>query len=980
MMLCRVGEATNPGPPVSIGTFNSCGVIGKCDLLADLPDGVYGISETHVSSRGMPKLQHELHCHVPGARIIHGPPLVSTSLGSYGGRATGVAAFSRRPVRAMTSEWDSSLWSTGRIQAVAAYLAPLWIKMGICYGYATDPYRVETMAATDALLEQLTQRIVFDSEGPRAIVGDFNHSKGQLAQFKVWQQNGFVELQTWAHQQWGQAIQPTYRQATTVDFVWVSRELLPFLTKVVVDSSLFPDHALVRGEFEGFSSIQPVPVWRKPLPIDWQAIATELPSVTQPIEIHNDDPEGSFRQIMESLEQRAHEALQVKGSGLLPQQRGRATTIEPKLKVHAITPLRRSRKHDVQVLFMGENYNHMLWTRQLRRLQSMCRLVNSVKDDCHVRCHKRELWKSIRAAKGFDHGFPRFWVKRPIRLRGAPDELPREPPTAAEIGKIFHTFQCMYKQLEETLNKARWKSAVQRRQEDANVVFSDVAKQKALPVQTIMSKHVIPILDISSDKTMIHVAPNAVDATQPVWSDNGLLNVESNCNGTLTVKPDHDLAIDNMLYQDRLTGDHTEICQQFIRMWGPMWNRHADATPDRWDQVISQVVGPMPQAAEQMHMPPITTDDWMQAVRQKKQRGAMGPDGINKADMMHLSQVEIQAFIDLFHRVEHQEMPWPTTMLVGLISALEKRSCALHPQDYRPITVLSYAYRIWSTIRSKQLLRWLDSQCPATLIGNRPRHAAADIWWGIALEVEDSVYNSRECGGLITDVCKAFNVLPRGVIQAIALRCGIPKSFILCWHSAAEHLQRRFMISGGCSSPVYSCTGYAEGDPLSVVAMQLMNLGLHQFFQRSALGSELYSYVDNWEILTSNPDRIAEAFDKVAWFAEQVDLVLDRSKTHAWALGTAKRTMLRKQEFNVQLQATDLGGQMVYCRKHIVQTIKSRIAQNQSLWHWLRKSLAPEKQKLKILLTVAWARCLHGIANLCIGQDHFNKMRGFGLE
>eukprot|EP00438_Fugacium_kawagutii_P028667 Skav214045 [mRNA] locus=scaffold2017:257190:261209:+ [translate_table: standard] len=683
---------------------------------------------------------------------------------------------------------------------------------------------------------------------------------------------------------------------------------------------------------------------------------------------------------MESLESRAHTALQKVGSGLLPQQRGRASTTEPKLKYHPVTPLRRSRPQDAQVTFMGENYNHTVWTRQLRRLQSFARIASSSKDGHDVIAHREQLWQAIKQASGFPGGFAAFWQKRPMQTMGAPDTLPCTAPESAEAWAIFNNFHAMFQVLEKTLNRARWKTACSRREQDPNAVFLDVARQRALPVQTVMSNQVAQIVDISADRKCIEYTPHVFDLHTPVTSDQGLLRIASHQAGKITLAAEHDLEPEGMLYQTKLTAAHTEVCKEFLRLWEPMWNRHEGVSHDHWDDTIRHLVGPMRLSGPPLELPEITESQWRSTVRQKKSKGAMGPDGITKEDMLNLHSHEVAAFLQLFQAIEHQRTAWPSTMLVGLISALEKRSTALLPQHYRPITVLSYAYRIWSSIRSKQLLRHLDGVCPASLIGNRPKKAASDIWWQIALELEDLGQSGHDASGLVTDVCKAFNVLPRCIIQAIALKCGIPKHFIICWHSAMERLERRFVSAGGCSTPVRSCTGYAEGDPLSVVAMQLMNMALHYHFQGCQIGAELYSYVDNWEVVVSDPARTHASFAVIEQFARDVELALDKQKTFAWALNATSRKSLRDQGYEVQLHAPDLGGQMVYCRKRVMQTIKARLVEHQTLWHWMRRSPAPDSHKLKLLPVVAWTRCLHGVQAMMIGKDHFQKLRAAAMN
>eukprot|EP00438_Fugacium_kawagutii_P023515 Skav202877 [mRNA] locus=scaffold3541:203113:203760:- [translate_table: standard] len=176
---------------------------------------------------------------------------------------------SHLPLRALPSQWDPEMWHSSRIHAAAVYADPVWIKLGVCYGFATDPNSVQTIEATDKLLAQLTQRIVYDAKGPRAIVGDFNNAKLPFKQLAVWKREGFVDLQTWAAEAWGHQIQPTSQHTSTIDHVWVSKELLPFLKRVEIEATLFPNHSVVAGIFDGFKALQSIQVWPKALAIPW---------------------------------------------------------------------------------------------------------------------------------------------------------------------------------------------------------------------------------------------------------------------------------------------------------------------------------------------------------------------------------------------------------------------------------------------------------------------------------------------------------------------------------------------------------------------------------------------------------------------------------------------------------------------------------------------------------------------------------------
>ena len=66
--LQRLGEADVPGPALdsqsqelwAIGSINPTGLAGKAVLFTDLPEGIYGVSETHLTARGKSRFKQEL--------------------------------------------------------------------------------------------------------------------------------------------------------------------------------------------------------------------------------------------------------------------------------------------------------------------------------------------------------------------------------------------------------------------------------------------------------------------------------------------------------------------------------------------------------------------------------------------------------------------------------------------------------------------------------------------------------------------------------------------------------------------------------------------------------------------------------------------------------------------------------------------------------------------------------------------------------
>ena len=306
---------------------------------------------------------------------------------------------------------------------------------------------------------------------------------------------------------------------------------------------------------------------------------------------------------------------------------------------------------------------------------------------------------------------------------------------------------------------------------------------------------------------------------------------------------------------------------------------------------------------------------------------------------------------------------------------MEKCPEATAPQQFRPITVLTLPYRVWASIRAKQCLQWLAQFAPEGMHGNVPGKSTVGVWWSLSLEIEAATQSSQQISGFLTDLTKAFNNLPRAAVYACALHFGLPLAFVRTWHSALSNIQRHFVVNGSVSGPVWSSNGYPEGDPLSVVAMVLLNLAMHSSLSQKCPLTRVLTFVDNWEGVSSDVTGTYHTFLAMKEFADSVEVPLDQKKTVFWANNASDRRWLRDHAQPVVLHGADLGGHLNYSRRFTNYTSRARIDKNAAFWGALTRSAAPVEQKLKAIATVAWPRCLHGISGVSLAGEHFGRLR-----
>jgi hypothetical protein len=96
--------------------------------------------------------------------------------------------------------------------------------------------------------------------------------------------------------------------------------------------------------------------------------------------------------------------------------------------------------------------------------------------------------------------------------------------------------------------------------------------------------------------------------------------------------------------------------------------------------------------------------------------------------------------------------------------------------------------------------------------------------------VEASIANGVALTGLIADLQKAFNHIPRLVVIEAAALLGIPLHVLRGWAGALSQVGRRFQLGPNLTKSVFSVTGLPEGDGLSCVGMVIIDVLFHLAF------------------------------------------------------------------------------------------------------------------------------------------------------
>ena len=742
---------------------------------------MWAVSETHLTKQGKAKLHQELKAHKTGlhAQLGSDVPPRSSTISAVAGKHRGVGFLATAPCREMPTTWSSEIRSSSRVHASCFQVGLRPVLGRVVYGYPVNPESAETQQATEKLCQALSGSLVDSQTGLRFIAGDFNQFDQALPSMSAWCDKGWVNAQKWAYDKYGAEIKCTCKGSTVKDHLFISPELACYLQSVHVEDDWFPDHAVLYAKFRSFGQPPVVPLWRQPSTLPWE-LCPELPAPDTPYAFPELDPSSQYESICKTLESRVQQATQGRSKQLLPHEVGRAQTREVRFVQEYAHPPKKGREGDAQPEFLGSNLKHAQILRQVRRLINFQRVANLITPAISQVEYKCNVWRKIIHAPGFPGGFDAWWASRkhptlPI--------LPRCAPSGAQVNELVEITSHYLRDFENSLLRDRVQQVKQRRLDDANVIFRDLRKEPNAQVQVLLEETKAKIAAIDPDQQALEF-----EDPQPWQSDVPIL-----CNGHQTlpiyVEPDKIWLEDvsafeegQVVRQEKPVGSLQDLFQMFGEEWQKRWDRHATVDEGEWEPICQFADNALP-TLPAMPYAPITYDEWIHSLRRKSKRAATGPDAVSRKDLLNMPRDLTEALLAMFHQIERTGQ-WPIQLLTGFVVALEKQPYAKYVQQFRPITVFPTAYRNYTSIRARQILKFLDPYVPSTCTGNLPNTYAANMWHSLMDQIELGVHLETEVSGGVIDLIKAFNTLPRLPITHVMKKLQIPTQILRAWSSA----------------------------------------------------------------------------------------------------------------------------------------------------------------------------------------------------
>ena len=562
LTLTRVGEAKVPGPAENTWTLGICnpsGLQGKHHVLGSVATDIMAISETHLTKHATTALR--THFRSPQTRFKHvltGAPVTQRTSASNAGLYSGVAFAPTFPCRTIATAWPPDLYETGRLQFGAFFAQGTWVTGAVAYGYPEGRTHLNAHQKTTNMLDFAFQRLSMQP-GPRFFAGDWNFAIDTLDIVPQLRAARWVEAQDHFLALTGAPIQLTCKQATRKDFLWISPELARGFLDLHIHHDVFADHSVLLATFVGGSSHLERFVWPCPKPVSWaqaQPLSAEV-DFCSPL-----DPTEQYAQLWSQKEAVAQASLPHLWHSSM---QGRGQQTKPLRIVGSQAPIKQGRSHDVQPAFFGLSALHAKQFKQLRRLQNYCRWVDNRvlglgSDVLHGVC----LWNSILRAPGFAPTFSAWWPTRLYVSPLDPDNMPQHGPCSAVAHQIYEAVLAEVRLFEQRLIQAKAAHRASCHEQDRQLVFRDVARTPAEPVETLLHKVEAKIIEVDDDETAVVLdKPVELKPQQPIWISGKAHDVIHADHDKVWLEDVAQIDVDSTAVQANHVGDLQTILEAF---------------------------------------------------------------------------------------------------------------------------------------------------------------------------------------------------------------------------------------------------------------------------------------------------------------------------------------------------------------------------------------------------------------------------------
>ena len=997
----RIGEASNPGPSADRPTkdflnlyhCNPTSLVGKENHFDHMLDGIHFIAETSATQTAQKICTARFKSK--NLKCLWSSPMTAykQSAANLRGHAGGTALISPFPMHRGLEPVPSYLQKADRfVDGVVQYFPHLYMYCAVVYGPHINHRYCNPRTIMNQIMNFVSQKSV-RYQGPACISGDFNCKLTDIECWPALRAAGWVDAAELSAVKNNHPIEGTSNDNARHSFILCNRQLAAALIDCrTIKQHLFSVHPVLHARFDYKAAIQSYTQWKLPKSFDRYLIDTQTAEhfaqsqcvdkkPKHDLAFHHDDIatlSHSWTCIAEQTLAAAAVDVEGKPITVRPGHMGRSSNNPFVVQPAAMPIIPRPREGDHQPISEQGSIELRRWGKQLHRLQSLVRQYSSYNQTGNQNAFGQlnSLWVKILAAKGFQSQFQQWILETDLGY------VPLNLPTFEYCCDLKNLFAQWY----TTQEHAIWLQRTKLKQleiivdipQGGRLAFQQIRDDAHPPIHAIHYKREATMIKTRCTKEGTHcvrLQPGHNLVLGPICFHEQKVNI-------IQVHPDRIFfdrkvkwrSTNLQLSQEDFTMDPPTMHQHLHQAWSPYFCRDkVDDDQHTWEKAITflEHVQDFPIMAHQ----PITGQQLYHAVKKTKLASSRGGDGFSTLDLRRLPMPLWELMATIFTKIEQKHL-WPEAWTLAKTLCLPKTSEPKTPLDIRPITVMSKMYRVWGKIRGGQVADHLASHIPKTIGGPCAQVSSEMIAFYTADRIEEAISNKTPLSGVVLDIIKCYNSIPREPLKLLLCRLGIPHDIICTFFAAMNQLQRFFQVCDKCGPKFTTSTGIVEGCGFAVPCMLAIGIWADAVLSHSVEHVESVMFADDWSIFHEQPNQLVHALKQLLKFIESMKMKIAANKSWMWSTSALHRTQLNSvshqcQNIPIINTAKDLGVDQNYTNKIVKKTWKARLTKVKTKLKATSKAKVPRSFSKTLVVNGALACGSYGtICTYISDSDH----------
>ena len=216
--------------------------------------------------------------------------------------------------------------------------------------------------------------------------------------------------------------------------------------------------------------------------------------------------------------------------------------------------------------------------------------------------------------------------------------------------------------------------------------------------------------------------------------------------------------------------------------------------------------------------------DWidLKAVCTQSLGAAGGLDGWTKAELAWTSDRGFQLLAD-WYRVVELTGRWPEDQTKTRAVFLSKDCTDVgNPMAYRILKITSTLYRVWGTVRIRNLEAWIRTWADEAMFAGVPGAGSEEGWYITQLDFElKRLMGSHITAGSI-DVFKCFDQVVRPLVTSLARAAGMPENILKTYTSFQDDITIHNQIGDALGQAHTHRCSIPQGCPFSMTLIALL--------------------------------------------------------------------------------------------------------------------------------------------------------------